>query len=45
MTQEEEIEWRDQRIKRLEELLDDVAAEVDRLWHEKCGKCGEQIAA
>lgn len=45
MTQQEEIEWRDRRIARLEEIMSDLAAEVDRLWHEKCQKCGEQIAA
>lgn len=41
----QEMVAQDIRIKRLEEISADLAAEVDRLWHEKCQKCGEEIAA
>jgi hypothetical protein len=33
-----EIEWRNKRIKRLEELNEDLAYEVDRLWHLESGE-------
>jgi len=52
MTQEQEIallksevEWRNKRIARQQEIMLDLAGELDRLWHEKCTKCGEDIAA
>lgn len=35
MTLEEEIEWRDKRIARLQELMNSLAAEIDRLYLDK----------